>query len=607
MNKDFISFFRYLKKHKLLLTSLIVLSLILSVLSTINILILPEVLFSLDPNKVNAITDPSSISTFNYLQVFKNWMNTKLNTLPFMEKMYTLALIVSLIYIVKNVLDYLRRVMTAWFQVSTITEMRADLLFHLQKLSLTKHEKTESGHFYNLVTSDISKIFTSMKRIFEFLITEPLIIINVLLQVLFISWQLSLLIIAMVPITGLIMTYIGKILKKRSIEVVKQNDSFFSMIKETFSSIRLLKLFNAEVYQQNRLVQNLADLKRKMFRQDVVNGLSMPASELIGMGIVSCILIFGAYLIESGESLTGVDIATILVGLIFIIEPIKRVASVYNEMKVAMVSVKRVTKILDEIAEEQLYGTLDLNEFKSSININIDSFKYSSKDNFGLRNVKFNIAKNETVALVGASGAGKTTVLDVLSRLYKLEDTAISIDDVPLNELSNTSLRELVTVVGQESFLLSDTILNNIKFNTTNVTDSDVIEAAKLANAYDFIMALPLQFDTIIEEGGTNFSGGQKQRISIARAFLKSTPILLLDEATSALDSESEKKIQYALDSLMKNRTVLVIAHRLSTIKNASKIIVMNEGTIVEVGTHAELLAQNGIYKNLYQIQYAND
>lgn len=586
---------------------LILLSLVLSVLSTINILILPEVLFSLDPNKVNAITDPSSISTFNYLQVFKNWMNTQLNALPFMEKMYTLALIVSIIYIIKNTLDYLRRIMTAWFQVSTITEMRSDLLFHLQKLSLTKHEKTESGHFYNLVTSDISKIFTSMKRIFEFLITEPLIIINVLTQVLFISWQLSLLIIAMVPITGLLMTYIGKVLKKRSIEVVKQNDSFFSMIKETFSSIRLLKLYNAESFQQNRLVKNLAELKRKMFRQDVVNSLSMPVSELIGMAIVSCILVFGAYLIESGQNLTGVDIATILVGLIFIIEPIKRVSAVYNEMKVAMVSVKRVTKILDEIAEDDLYGKTEIDEFKTAIKINIDSFKYDPSDNFGLTNIAFEIAKNETVALVGASGAGKSTVLDVLSRLYKVNDTSILIDGKPLNNFSNKSLRELITVVGQESFMLSDTIGNNIKFNTAGATDSDVIEAAKLANAYDFIMALPLQFETKIEEGGTNFSGGQKQRLSIARAFLKSTPILLLDEATSALDSESEKKIQYALDSLMKNRTVLVIAHRLSTIKNASKIIVMHEGSIVEVGTHAELLAKNGIYKNLYQIQYAND
>ena len=606
MNKKYLSFFSYLKKHRFLILVIVLLAIIQTIFTTISFLIIPDIIFSLDPDSVQKVSPITQSNMLDYVGTFKNYITQLTANLPYLDRVIYMAIIVILVYLAKNIIDYLRRVLTAWFEISVVTDMRNDLFTHIQNLSITDHAEKEKGHYLSLLTRDITQVFISMKRVFESLLTQPLLILSLLYSIFNTSWRLSALIIIAAPITGLLLVYIGKSLRRKSQRVMKQGDDYLNILNESFQGFKIFKAFNAERFQQNRFIKEILKLKRLTFLQSVVQSINIPLTEILGSAVVAGVLVLGAYISVSGEGLTGKEIVTVLIGLIAMIEPIKKIGEVYNELKVAMVSVDRVFDILQLESDENQFGNLEHEQFESDIEINIAKFNYDASSNFELTDIKFEIKKGETVALVGASGCGKSTLADLLSRFYRIENGYIKIDGININELSNQSLRNLISIVPQQSFLLRDTIETNIRFNQDENHMDDVVEAAKMANATEFIDKFDDAYAKNVGDNGSKLSGGQRQRITIARAILKQTPIIILDEATAALDSKSEKVVQNALDNMMKNHTTLVIAHRLNTIINASKIIVMDQGKIVEAGTHNQLIKNNSLYKKLYDIQYMN-
>lgn len=605
MNKKYFSFFKYLKPQRSLITLIVVLSVIQTLLMAIGYLVLPEIIFSLDPNANTGAFSKGNAVSLDFVGNFKEWMLSYVSDLSFIDRIIMMSAIVAIVFFAKNIIDYLRRILTAWFELNVVTKMQADVFAHIIRLPLNRYQEKDSGHFLALLTNDTMQVFISMKRVFEHLITQPLFILSMLSSILFISWKLTSIILVAGPLTALILTYIGKSLSRKSERVLKQNDRFISIITEAFAGIKVLKAFNAEQFQETRFSQALSFLKKLRFRQSMMRSLNIPISETMGILVVVGVLILGAYIVQLEQSITGKDVVTIIFGLVLIIEPIKKLGEIYNEFKVGMVSVERVFDALQIEEDDSLYQAQEKASFDSEITFGIKSFKYGKDANFELKNIQFSLKKGETVALVGASGSGKSTIADLLARFYKSSDHSILIDGQDINHISNASLRELISFVPQESFLFNDSVLSNIRFNTKHKEAEDIEHAARLANAEEFILRLEESYESSVGDRGNKLSGGQKQRISIARALLKNSPIIILDEATSALDSESEQKVQVAIDELMKDHTSLVIAHRLSTIIHADRIIVMDQGKIVEQGKHDELLKKNGHYKNLYDIQFS--
>ncbi|MCB0280294.1 MAG: ABC transporter ATP-binding protein, partial [Calditrichaeota bacterium] len=468
MNKKYLSFFSYLNSHRLLIAVIVLFSLIQTVFATISFLIIPDIIFSLDPDASQQVVPIGQTNLLDYVSIFKQWLAKLTENLPYLDRVITMAVIVILVYLAKNIIDYIRRVLTAWFEISVVTEMRKDVFTHIQNLSLSDHSKKEKGHYLSLLTRDITQVFISMKRVFEHLLTQPLLIINLLMSILFISWKLSVLIILAVPVTGLLLTIIGKSLRRKSQRVMKQGDDYLNVLNESFNGFKIFKSFNAEKFQENRFEKEINKLKRLTFLQSVVQSINIPLTEIMGATVVAGVLALGAYISVSGEGLNGKDIVTILIGLIAMIEPIKKIGEVYNELKVAMVSVDRVFDILQLAPDENQFGDIEHPQFESKIEFNIDEFKYTDDARFALKDIRFEINKGETVALVGASGCGKSTLADLLARFHQISKGSITIDGIDIREISNRSLRNLVSIVPQQAFLLNDSIQTNIRFNQEN-------------------------------------------------------------------------------------------------------------------------------------------
>jgi ATP-binding cassette, subfamily B, bacterial MsbA len=603
--QNYFYFFRFLKPYILLIVCILLISVLYTVLRTISMLIIPEILVSLDPSykAPNLSEVGDGLLDIDFLGQFKSWMYAYTKGFSFIKRIETMAIIVAILFILKNIIDYIRRILTAWFEVSVVTDMRSQIFEHMVNLSMNDLEKKKSGHFLSILTGDVMQVFISMKRVLENLVTEPLFIISVIYSIILISWKLSLLILFAIPVSALVLTIIGRSLTRKSKRVLLQTDKYLAIINETLNGFKTFKSYFAESFQKNRYIVELLKLKKLQFLQSTIISLNIPAAEIVGSFLVAGIIILGAH-IQSDEGLRNADLVTILLSLILLLEPAKKIGTVYNEIKMAMVSIERVADIIKTERDDDSFGNIEKEVLDDKIEFSIIKYKHSEKSKFSLKNLNFEIKKGETVALVGHSGSGKTTVAELLARFSKITDGSIKIDGVELNDIKASSLRSLISVVSQDSFLINDSIKNNIWFQSEDVDENRMVQAADMANAKEFIDNFPEKFDHVIDERGNNLSGGQKQRISIARAILRDSPIIIFDEATSALDSESEKKVQDAIEKAMKDKTVLVIAHRLSTIINSDKIIVMDHGEIVEMGKHDELIKKNGAYRKLYDIQF---
>ena len=524
------------------------------------------------------------------------------------QKMALLFICVMLVFafFLRNLTTYMASFYMASVRVNSIKDLRAAVYNKILVLPLSFYSKQKKGDIIARITTDLQEIEVSIMNYLDVFIKSPITIIAYFAYMLGVSWELTLFVLCVLPIGGIVIGKIGKSLKKDSKEGMTRLSNIIANIEETISGLRIIKAFNAIDYTNEKFEEQNYGYSKLLKFVHRKRDLSSPMSELLSAVVISIVLWFGSTLILSGSaSITAANFIAYIVVFSQIIPPAKSFSHGFYNLQKGMASAERVFEILD--ADEvicQKDNAKSIAEFKESIKYNNVVFRYGKDD--VLKNINLTIEKGKMIALVGESGGGKSTMVDLLPRFYDVCEGSITIDGVDIRDCKIDDLRSLMGIVSQESILFNDTVHNNIAFGMHNATREEVVEAAKVANAHEFIMQLENGYDTYIGDRGMNLSGGQRQRLSIARAVLKNPPILILDEATSSLDTESEKLVQDALAKIMSNRTSVVIAHRLSTIQDADDIVVLAKGHIVEQGKHEELIAKNGVYKRLTDLQSFN-
>ncbi|WP_424000615.1 ABC transporter ATP-binding protein [Maribacter sp. IgM3_T14_3] len=515
--------------------------------------------------------------------------------------MIMVGLIITM-FLLKNLFNYLAMYFITFLRNGVLKDLRNELYDKTVELPISYYSEKRKGDTIARITSDVLEIQHSFLSILELIVREPLTIIFTIMAMLAISSKLTLFVFLFLPVSGFLISLIGKSLKRKSDKVQNEQGYFLSILEETLGGLRVIKAFNAESVFAKKFQ---ASTKRFFnFSNSLLNrqNLASPTSEFFGIAAIAVILWYGGQMVLVDKTLEAELFITYMALSYQILTPAKSISKASYSVKKGNAAAERVLEILEtENPISEIENPIHQETFSTAVNINNISFKY--EDDYVLKNFNLTVEKGKTVALVGQSGSGKSTIANLVTRFYDVNEGDISIDGNNIKNLSKKSLRGLLGLVTQDSILFNDTVKNNIGLGKENATDEEIIAAAKIANAHDFIMDLPKGYETNIGDSGNKLSGGQKQRLSISRAVLKNPPIMILDEATSALDTESERLVQDALEKMMKNRTSIVIAHRLSTIQNADTIVVLLKGEIVEQGTHAELLELNGTYKKLVQMQ----
>jgi subfamily B ATP-binding cassette protein MsbA len=518
---------------------------------------------------------------------------------------FTLGVLVAgiiTIFLLKNLSDYLAMFFITFLRNGILKDIRNAMYKKTIDLPLAFFSEKRKGDTISRIAGDVNEVQNSFLSILELAVKEPLTIIFTIIAMFTISVKLTIFVFIFIPVSGTIISLIGKKLKKQSTKAQEEQGVFLSIIEETLGGLKVVKGYNSEKYF-NTIFQNSTT---KFFSLSNVIGnrqnLASPLSEFMGIMVIAILLWFGGHMVLIEHTLNGAAFITYM-GLAYnILTPAKSISKASYNIKRGNAAAERILEILEQ--ENPIVSKVDAIEkdtFESEISIKNINFKY--EDEIVLKNFSLEVKKGETVALVGQSGSGKSTIANLLTRFYDVNEGTIEIDAVAIKDMDLQSLRGLMGLVTQDSILFNDTIKANISLGKLDATDEEIIAALKIANAYEFVKDLPKGIYTNIGDSGNKLSGGQKQRLSIARAVLKNPPIMILDEATSALDTESEKFVQVALENMMQNRTSIVIAHRLSTIQKANKIVVLQKGEIVEQGTHDELIALNGTYNKLVTMQ----
>ncbi|MDD7256744.1 MAG: ABC transporter ATP-binding protein [Prevotellaceae bacterium] len=487
-------------------------------------------------------------------------------------------------------------------RTGVVRDIRNQLYKKITSLSLGFFSEERKGDIIARMSGDVQEIENSIMSSLDMLFKNPVLIISYFVWLVILSWQLTFFTIVFVPIFGWFMGYVGRKLKANSITAQSLWSDTMSQVEETLGGLRIIKAFCAEEKMNDRFGKINSEYRSHIMRVNIRQQMAHPMSEFLGTVMIVIVLWVGGILVLNEQALSGPTFIYYLVMLYSIINPLKEFSKAGYNIPKGLASMERVDKILlAETSIKEPEHPKHLNGFNHQIELRSVSFKYA--DQWVLRNINLTIEKGKTIALVGQSGSGKSTLVDLIPRYYDVQEGEVLIDGINVKDLGVHDLRQLIGNVNQEAILFNDTFFNNIAFGVDNATREEVEQAARIANAHEFIMASENTYDTNIGDRGGRLSGGQRQRVSIARAILKNPPILILDEATSALDTESERLVQDALEQLMKTRTTIAIAHRLSTIKNADEICVIHEGRIVERGTHDELLTQNGYYRKLHDMQ----
>ena len=513
------------------------------------------------------------------------------------------ALIV--VFSAKNISLYIKNITLSIVQYRLIRDLRNKLYSHFHYLSLSYFNKNKSGELTAVLVNDIDNMRNSLSIMFQKLFVEPINIIILMSLLFIVSTKLALIALLIIPVSGIIIFGISHSIRRRSARSQAQLAGMTSIIAETIGSMRIVKAFATKGFEINRFAKETQKYYKLMIRRDRLRFVSSPVSETFGATIAALLLWVGARDVLVIESISSEDFLRFILLLFSLFQPLKNLTNVVNELQNGLASADRVFAIIDIKSDIQdVDNAVKVKDLNSSLSFNNVSFSYGNEDKKVLSNINFKINKGEIFALVGPSGAGKSTLVDLIPRFYDTLSGSIKIDGKDIKELELKSLRSLMGIVTQETFLFDDTVKANIAYGVENISDDEIKDASKAANAHEFIQKLPDGYNTIIGERGVSLSGGQKQRIAIARAIVKNPPILILDEATSSLDSESEKHVQSAIENLMSERTVFVIAHRLSTIHNANKILVLENGQIVQEGKHDDLINVDGLYKQLHKMQF---
>ncbi len=550
--------------------------------------------------------EPWSFSAKSIFGNFNYYLNDYVQTHGQIPALVLICLLIVVLFFLKNLFRYLAMYFLAPVRNGVVRDLRNKMYDKILWLPLTYFSEERKGDLISRMTSDLTNIEWSIMQSLEVIFREPFTIFLFLGTMIFWSPQLSLFVLILLPIAGIIIGQIGKSLRRTSAKSQSKMGVLLSNIEETLSGLRIIKSFNAEIFFRHKFEKLNDEFNRLMVRLYRKRDLSSPLSEFLGAIVLTVVIYFGGKLVlGEGTKLEPAMFIAFIAIFSQLIPPAKAFSEAYANVQRGLASAERINKILDgEITIFDKENALPISSFDNAIEYRNVSFAYyKGGEGWALRNINLKIEKGKTVALVGQSGSGKTTMVDLLPRFYDTDEGGIFIDGKNIRDVRLKDLRDLMGVVNQESILFNDTVFNNIAFGIDNAKEEDVIAAAKIANAHDFIMAMPDGYQTNVGDRGGRMSGGQRQRISIARAILKNPPVLILDEATSALDTESERLVQDAIIHLMQNRTTLVIAHRLSTIQHADEIIVMQKGEIIERGKHAELIAANGVYRKLYDLQ----
>ncbi len=610
MKKFFVLLKRFIPPYK----KYVVLNLLFNLLTTAFslfsfALIIPilEILFKTNP-EVYVLKSTAGVPLNGLLNVWKNNMYYYISDFIQQNGSLTILLILSAFLILMTFLKVATAYLSSYFMIhirmGVLRDLRNMIFKKIINLPIGFFNEERKGDIMSRMTMDVNEVEVSIMSSLDLIFKNPLMILIYLIVMFTISWELTTFVLVLLPISGFFIGQVGKSLKKKSFEGSILTGELTSQIEESLGGLRVIKAFNAE----KKIISRFEILNEKIRKTlNKINSrylMAHPMSELMGTAIIAIVLCYGGNLIltDNANALNASVFIYYIVIFYSIINPVKELSKAAYGVQKGMASLDRIDKILK--TENPLTSKKDaevINSFNDKIEYKNVSFKY--KNNWVLKDINLTVKKGKTIALVGQSGSGKSTLVDLLPRYWDVVKGEILIDNKDIRNISMHSLRGLMGNVNQEAILFNDTFYNNIAFGVENTTLEDVIAAAKIANAHDFISATENGYETNIGDRGSKLSGGQRQRVSIARAILKNPPILILDEATSALDTESEKLVQEALENLMKNRTTIVIAHRLSTIKNADEICVLMEGQIIERGNHKELLKLNGVYKKLQETQ----
>ena len=538
----------------------------------------------------------------NYFENYLNYFVTTKKASGSDDVLIFMVSIIIITFLLKNIFNYLSMFFITFLRNGVVKNIRNDIYEQMIKLSLSFYSEKKRGDIVARISSDVQELDNSFLSIFELIIKDPLMVLFTLISMFLISPKLSLFVIIFIPICGFVISIVGKSLRRKSLKVQKEQGQFISLVDETLSGMKILKIFNAE----KKFFKKFTDSTNRFYKfsNSVLNrkNLASPLSEFLGISSIAGVLWFGGIMVLKENSLDA-SAFIVYLGLAYnILTPAKSLSRATYKVKKASAAAERIFHIIDNdtiIFEDQKAQNIE--SFNSSIKINDITFSYGYETVIDGLNLQ--IPKGKSIALVGQSGSGKSTLANLICRFYDVNYGSINVDGINIKKLKKDSLRNLIGLVTQDSILFNDSIKNNLRIAKPDATNEEIIQCLKIANAWEFVSKMPKKIDSNIGDSGNKLSGGQKQRLSIARAVLKNPPILVLDEATSALDSESEKLVQNALENLMKNKTSIVIAHRLSTIQKADKIIVLEKGKIIESGVHKELMKNDGIYSNLVKMQ----
>ena len=606
--KEFISVLRRFvlpyKKYVVLSVVFNILSAILNIFSFAALIPILQILFQ--TSDAETATALMAWDWTNIQEVLMNNMNYYINSLISEWGQTTTLLFIGIFLGITTFLKtgayFLAAATIIPIRTGVVRDIRNQLYQKITSLPLGFFSEERKGDIIARMSGDVQEIENSIMASLEMLFKNPILIVCYFAALLFISWELTLFTIVIVPIMGWFMGWVGRKLKQDSIKAQTLWSDTMSQVEETLGGLRIIKAFCAEGKMNRRFDQINTAYRNDIMKVNIRQSSAHPMSEFLGTIMIVIVLWFGGVLVLNSHTLSGPIFIYYLVMLYSIINPLKDFSKAGYNIPKGLASMERIDKILKaENTIKEPAQPKHLPSFEHQIEFKDVSFKYGEQ--WVLRNINLTIPKGKTIAIVGQSGSGKSTLVDLIPRYYDVQEGEVLIDGINVKDLGIQDLRQLIGNVNQEAILFNDSFRNNISFGVENATQEQIEEAAKIANAYDFITASEQGFDTNIGDRGGRLSGGQRQRVSIARAILKNPPILILDEATSALDTESERLVQDALERLMKTRTTVAIAHRLSTIKNADEICVLHEGQIVERGTHEELLSFDGYYKHLQEMQ----
>ena len=597
---------KYVTPYKVLLIFSLISSLLYVIMNSASIWIISSLISKIMlPNNINSYDTISNSTSIN-IQLNKLTNDIIGNGDPIVQ-LKSICILLFVIYLFKNIFFYFNNISISFIQNKIIRDIRSDIFKHITFLPLSFFKTTNSSEIASIIIRDVAAMRSAFSASIQKLIVEPINILFFLSLLIIISPKMTLITIPTIIISGFIIITIGKSIRRKATRSSKQIAGLMNVLTDNINGIRIVKAFNNEEFEHSRFQKENNKYFKLIFRQAKLGHITIPVNDLIGVSIGVILLWYGGSSVLNGTGLSAEDFMRFIILLFAVMQPARKLASVNAQIQSGLASADRAFKILDQPTE--LKNDLKPNNiaaFNNSIIFENINFKYKKNQKLILNNINLKIKKGQKIALVGMSGAGKSTLADLIPRFYEPESGSIKIDDIDIKKFSTSSLRSLMGIVTQDTILFNTSIIENISYGIKNHSIEQIINASKAANAHEFIEKLPDGYKTILDEKGCNLSGGQRQRISIARALLKNPPIIILDEATSNLDTESENKVKLAFSKLVEDRTVIIIAHRLSTINDVDKIIVLKDGSIIENGSHSELMENNNEYKKLYNLQFKN-